>query len=140
MSRGYGGYASKVIEDEDWVIYEYGAFNLNKAQYQNNEKVYDGNFMIAKSIFVKDKVVLKRKKLPTGGHRFVEKRLKINVFDAVINGILTENICIVNSRYEWDIKPIGEQEVGNISLLLLYKLFESYRDQEQLPEHVCCFS
>ncbi|MHD0398276.1 hypothetical protein ACY2DA_10570 [Staphylococcus simulans] len=140
MSRGYGGYASKTIEDEDWVIYEYGAFNLNQPQYQNNEKKYDGNFMIAQSMFVKDIIVLKRKKIPNGGHREVEKRLKIKVFDQVINGILSEDICIVNSQYEWDIKPIGKQEVGNISLLLLYKLFETYRDQEQLPEHVSYFS
>lgn len=41
MSRGFGGSARIVWQDENTVVYEYAPFNLNEPEYRNSEHVYD---------------------------------------------------------------------------------------------------
>ena len=41
MSKGIGGSARVVMEDENTVVYEYYAYNLNEEEYQNREHIYD---------------------------------------------------------------------------------------------------
>ena len=40
MSRGFGGSARIVWQDENIVVYEYAPFNLNEQEYRNSEHVY----------------------------------------------------------------------------------------------------
>ncbi|EKC70324.1 hypothetical protein OBE_03953, partial [human gut metagenome] len=42
MSRGFGGSAGIVWQDENTVVNEYAPFNLNEPEYRNSEHVYDG--------------------------------------------------------------------------------------------------
>ena len=40
MSRGYGAFARKSIEDESTVLYEYGDYNLNILACNNVARIY----------------------------------------------------------------------------------------------------
>lgn len=42
MSRGIGAHANLILEDEQTVIYEYGGYNLNDLEYNNENHLYDG--------------------------------------------------------------------------------------------------
>ena len=44
MSRGIGGSARVIMQDENTVVYEYYAYNLNEEEYRNRDHIYDGIF------------------------------------------------------------------------------------------------
>lgn len=46
MSRGIGAHANLILEDEQTVIYEYGGYNLNDLEYNNDNLLYDGKVRI----------------------------------------------------------------------------------------------
>ncbi|EKC59947.1 hypothetical protein LEA_13120 [human gut metagenome] len=52
MSRGFGGSAGIVWQDENTVVNEYAPFNLNEPEYRNSEHVYDGRITISKNSMV----------------------------------------------------------------------------------------
>lgn len=54
MSIGVGCFAEKVMEDEKYVLYAYGAFNWNDSKSYNDEKIMDGEILIEKISFLSD--------------------------------------------------------------------------------------
>ena len=53
MSKGIGGSARVVMQDENTVVYEYYAYNLNDEEYLNPKHIYDGIELIAIHIIFK---------------------------------------------------------------------------------------
>lgn len=62
MSRGIGAYANKIFEDNETVIYEYGRYNLNAAEYRNDNHLCDGSITILKRCFAEPEIHQKLKK------------------------------------------------------------------------------
>lgn len=56
MSRGFGGSARMVMQDDSSVIYEYAPYNLNEEQYRNADHIYDGVITISKSALVEPEI------------------------------------------------------------------------------------
>lgn len=50
MSMGYGGTCQKLSEDDQQVLYLYGAYDLNHPEAANRNREMDGSFTIEKSI------------------------------------------------------------------------------------------
>ena len=69
MSIGVGGYARIVMQDDDTVIYEYGAYNLNEVAYRNPDHTYDGIITIDKQSLVEPEIHEKLKKHPVAKRR-----------------------------------------------------------------------
>ncbi len=79
MSMGIGGFAVKVLEDAETVIYEYDGYNLNEPQFRNEERVRDGSITIPKSCFAEPDIHEKIKKTPGGRKKLVVKRIPAGV-------------------------------------------------------------
>lgn len=79
MSRGYGGFAELILEDDMTVIYSYGNLNLNEPGHENRENISDGLITISKEAFVEPEKVEKRKRFPSGRKRIVIKKRLIDV-------------------------------------------------------------
>ena len=52
MSRGFGGEAMKISENNNTVVYKYGGYNLNEIKYRNSDNLTDGVITIHKSILL----------------------------------------------------------------------------------------
>ena len=66
MSRGFGGSARIVLQDENTAVYEYAPFNLNEPEYRNSEHTYDGLITISKDSMVEPEIHEKLKRMPSG--------------------------------------------------------------------------
>lgn len=119
MSMGYGGFAYRVAEDADTVLYEYGSYNLDYPEYRNPGHIHDGSFTISKTCFIEPEIHKKMKKIPSGRKRLITKRIprKISVSEAVNK----EKIRIENCSYAWYMFPSGVDmtAVRLISIILL---------------------
>lgn len=56
MSKGIGAFVKLVLEDSETVIYEYGSYNLNDANYYNEEHICDGIITIDRNCFAEPKI------------------------------------------------------------------------------------
>ena len=56
MSRGIGAHAKKVLEDDEIVVFEYGAYNLNEPEFRNEAHVYDGYITVLKECFIEPEI------------------------------------------------------------------------------------
>lgn len=79
MSRGFGGSARIVWQDENIVVYEYAPFNLNEPEYRNSEHVYDGRITISKDSMVEPEIHEKLKVMHSGKNKLIIKRLRRDV-------------------------------------------------------------
>ncbi|MDO5559774.1 MAG: hypothetical protein Q4F95_09275 [Oscillospiraceae bacterium] len=69
MSRGIGGWAYLIFEDEETVKYQYGSFDWNDPNHFNDDKICDGEILIHKillsnppyrnnlSVFLNDRII-----------------------------------------------------------------------------------
>ena len=56
MSKGIGGSARVVMQDENTVVYEYYVYNLNEEEYRNREHIYDGIITIDKRFLAEPEI------------------------------------------------------------------------------------
>ena len=99
MSRGFGGSARIVLQDENTVVYEYAPFNLNEPEYRNSEHTYDGLITISKDSVVEPEIHEKLKRMPSGRKKLIVKRIRRDVdYSALLDA---GKITIENSRYCW---------------------------------------
>lgn len=131
MSKGIGGVARMIMQDECSVVYEYAPYNLNEEQYKNPDKVYDGVITISKSALVEPEIHERSKKRAGGRKQPIVKRIPRDVDYAACfkSGLIT----VENSRFCWHILP---GSVGEIAMHLLFKLFRDYQENGELPERV----
>ena len=133
MSRGIGAYANKILEDNETVIYEYGGYNLNAAEYRNENHLCDGSITIPKRCFAEPEVHQKLKKMPSGRKKLVAKRIPVSVD----YGQMLENglIKVENCSNCWEITE-DNLHVDVMVCHLLFKLFYQYQEDGIFPEHV----
>lgn len=131
MSRGFGGSARMVMQDDSSVIYEYAPYNLNEEQYRNADHIYDGVITISKSALVEPEIHEKIKLWPSGRKQLMIKRIPRAVdYDACFEAGF---IAVENSRFCWHILQGG---VGKIAMYLLFRIFTQYQENGELPESV----
>lgn len=94
MSMGVGAFADLVLEDENTLIYQYGGFNLNEAEYENASRISDGLITINKSCLVEPEIHEKLKRLPSGRKKPIVKRIPVCVdYPKMIKGMITVENC-----------------------------------------------
>ena len=133
MSIGIGALANKIAEDEQSVIYEYGGYNLNLAEYRNENHLYDGVITIQKDCFAEPDIHEKMKKMPSGKRKLVIKRVPVFVdYESMIHDGL---IRIENCSNCWQITE-DDLKVDVMACQLLHKLFLDYQKESKIPESV----
>lgn len=79
MSRGIGVRAELILQNENTVIYKYGGYNLNEAQYRNESHIIDGLIRIQRSCFQEPEIHEKIKRMPSGRKKHIVKRIPVSV-------------------------------------------------------------
>lgn len=133
MSMGIGGFAVKVLEDAETVVYKYGGYNLNEPQFRNEERVRDGSITISKSCFAEPDIREKVKKMPNGRKKLVVKRIPVGVdFRKMIKGGLIE---VENCGNCW--QTFDEVDNADIAAIrILFKILQEYQVNGEIPEHI----
>ena len=132
MSIGYGGKARLALEDERMVVYEYAPYNLNELKYRNKDNVFDGTITIYKEVLVEPQIRQKLKRTSTGKKKVQVKRIKRDVDYSLL---LKENkVKVENSQYCW--KFLAEEKVGMIAMKMIYRIFNSYQEEGELPQRI----
>jgi hypothetical protein len=131
MSKGIGGSARVVMQDENTVVYEYYAYDLDREEYQNREHIYDGIITIDKRSLVEPEIHEKLKKQPSGRKKLITKRIPREVD---YSGLITAGkINVENSKFCWRILDNG---MGLIAIHIIFKIYERYQSEGALPEAV----
>ena len=131
MSMDYGGSARLVLQDEKTAIYEYSPYDLNKIEYRNNERIYDGLITISKDGLVEPDIHEKLKRMPSGRKKLVVKRVRRDVNYREL--LLTEKVIIENNRYCW--RFVGtDNNIGMVAMKLVFHIFDQYQYDGVLPE------
>lgn len=133
MSRGFGGSARIVLQDENTAVYEYAPFNLNEPEYRNSEHTYDGLITISKDSMVEPEIHEKLKRMPSGRKKLIVKRIRRDVnYSALLDA---GKITIENSCYCWHL--VGtEKNIGMIAMRIVFRIYDHYQDEGTLPETV----
>lgn len=133
MSRGFGGAARIVMQDENTVVYEYAPFNLNDPAYRNDEHIYDGLLTISKDSMVEPEIHEKLKRMPSGKKKLIVKRIRRDVdYSALLD---SGKIAIENSRFCW--RLVGtEKNIGMMAMKIIFRIYDHYQDEGTLPETV----
>ena len=133
MSRGFGGSARIVLQDENTVVYEYAPFNLNEPEYRNSEHIYDGLITISKDSLVEPEIHEKLKRMPSGRKKLIVKRIRRDVnYSALLDA---GKIAIENSGYCWHM--VGtEKNIGMMAMRIVFRIYDHYQDEGILPETV----
>lgn len=132
MSKGFGGWCYITEEDNNKVIYQYGAYNFNDPKYRNEEHVADGMIIIDKNSLIEPDIHKKIKRFPDGKKKLVVKRIVVKVPYKE----LYENrkIQIQNCSVCW--KTVIEDGRDFIAWNLIWKIFTEYQEEGSLPEKV----
>ena len=133
MSRGFGGSARIVLQDENAVVYEYAPFNLNEPEYRNSEHIYDGLITISKDSLVEPEIHEKLKRMPSGRKKLIVKRIRRDVdYSALLDA---GKITIENSSYCWHM--VGtKKDIGMMAMRIIFRIYDHYQDEGTLPETV----
>jgi len=133
MSRGFGGSARIVLQDENTAVYEYAPFNLNEPEYRNSEHTYDGLITISKDSMVEPEIHEKLKRMPSGRKKLIVKRIRRDVDYSAL--LAAGKITIENSRYCWHL--VGtEKNIGMMAMRIVFRIYDHYQDEGTLPETV----
>ncbi len=131
MSRGFGAFARKSMEDEELVIYEYGCSNWNDPQYANKELLMDGLITIRKSCLPEPEIREKLKRMPSGRKRLVTKKIPVWADCApLIRGGAIE---VENSRNCWE-PSHDDLKVDMMACRIINDIFRQYQMDGELPE------
>ena len=131
MSKGIGGSARVIMQDENTVVYDYYAYNLNEEEYQNREHIYDGIITIDKRSLVEPEIHEKMKKQPSGRKKLITKRIPREMDYSRL--IATGKISVKNSKFCW---RILDNRIGLIAMHIIFKIFNLYQSEDAIPEAV----
>lgn len=133
MTLGYAGRAWIEIEDECVAIYSYSGENWNirdKSERARIESI-EGSFIINKSRLVEPIVRSKKKQMPNGKKKIVEKKILVrpDISEAIDErDIVIDKLCGVDAEQE-SYKPCVYRH-------LLHRIFEQYQIDGTLPKLV----
>ena len=133
MSRGIGAHANLILEDEQNVIYEYGGYNLNDLEYNNENHLYDGMIIISRECFVEPEIHEKIKKMPSGRRKVISKRIPISVD----YGKMQEEglIKVENCSNCWQVTE-GKLNIDVMVCYILFYVFRKYQEEGKIPEYI----
>ena len=135
MSLGYGGFARKVAEDDQTVIYEYGAYNLNTDDERVSnfdDRIHDGTIAIDKTALVEPEIHEKIKRYPGGKKERIVKRIPRSFSIGLL--VAEGKVVLESSRFCW-------KSVGNTPFIawhILDEIFTDYQVNGELPEKTSC--
>lgn len=133
MSRGFGGFARIVLQDENTAVYEYAPYNLNEPEYRNSKNTYDGLITISKESMVEPEIHEKIKRVPNGSKKLTFKRIRRDVdYSALLDA---GKIVIENSHYCWHF-VVTKKKIGMIAMRIVFRIYDHYQDEGILPETV----
>ena len=131
MSHGYVGAARIALQDENTVVYEYAAYNLNVEELRNSDHIYDGLITISKNAFVEPEIHEKLKRMPSGRKKLIVKRIERDVdYTALFN---EGKITVENSHFCWRTLDNG---VGMMAMRIIFKIFRLYQETGRIPDRV----
>ena len=128
MSIGCGGVCKKFIEDDEFVIYEYFSYNLNKIDFRNYEEIFDGFITIRKDFLIEPELKEIRSK---SKRKFLKKVDAIKTIHTVYELIENGEIEIENCSSTW---KIDKNNVDVICYTLCIRIFIDYQNAGFLPE------
>lgn len=132
MSMGVGAFADLVLEDENTLIYQYGGFNLNEAEYENASRISDGLITINKSCLVEPEIHEKLKRLPSGRKKPIVKRIPVCVdYPKMIKGMITVENCSNCWKTSED-----ENNIDVSAGWLLFYFFQEYQETGEIPKEL----
>ncbi len=117
-----------IDQDEQIVMYQYGAYNLNDCTYRNEDNLQDGSFLIYKGSLVKPVIHEKIKKLSGGRRKVFIKRILCTVpYEELYK---EGKIEIQNCSNCWK-TSLGNKDY--IAWRLVEKVFDTYQQEGSLP-------
>lgn len=127
MSVGYGGSCKLYSQNEDVIIYEYYAYDLNKEECYNPNRECDGLIKIDKAAFIEPEIHQKVKRRGSGRKVLVTKRIErdVPISEYLANG----KVELINSSYCGRIY----NGVGYVGLRLIIKIFKEYQKDGNIP-------
>lgn len=129
---GVGAFADLVLEDENTLIYQYGGFNLNEAEYENASRISDGLITINKSCLVEPEIHEKLKRLPSGRKKPIVKRIPVCVdYPKMIKGMITVENCSNCWKTSED-----ENNIDVSAGWLLFYFFQEYQETGEIPKEL----
>lgn len=131
MSIGLGGWCKMIEQDENTIIYQYGAYNLNEPQFRNEEHLQDGWFIIHKDSLVEPESRRKLKRFPHGKKKEIIKRIVMPVpYEELYE---KGSIQIQDCSHCWK-TSFGAKDY--IAWHLINKVFFNYQEEGSLPEQI----
>ena len=132
MSRGIGGTAKKVLEDDKSVIYQYGGYNLNEEAYRNPDHILDGALYIRKECLIGPKFREKLKRWNGGKKKRMIKWADVEI--PPVEDFLEKHLIEIDNCGNCWMK--SEKGYDRIASRILYKLLREYQHTGILPEIV----
>jgi hypothetical protein len=126
---GRGGVCRKINEDERFAEYEYYSYDLDIPECRNEEKLYDGRIVIAKSVLAEPETHEKIKRKPNGKKQLVRKTIpqSVDVRALAANG----SIMITNCSHTSHKTTVG---IDVFAVYLCREIFRNYQLNGALPE------
>lgn len=113
MSAGIGASASIIYQDEASIIYKYGAYNLNKPEFRNENHIKDGRIII------------------------LIKCLDECVSGEIYKNIANKSIIIENcSNCWWKCQVNDDLKFDVMVIKLLVKLLKLYKENGIMPKRI----
>ena len=133
MSMGRGGVCRKISEDEGYAEYEYYSYDLDIPECRNEEKLFDGRIVIAKSALINPEIHEKLKRKPNGKKQLVLKIIprRADIRALAANGSITVTNCSHTSRKT-------TEGIDIFAIYLCGEIFRNYQLNGALPES-CSF-
>jgi len=126
---GRGGVCRKINEDEGFAEYEYYSYDLDIPECRNEEKLFDGRIVIAKSVLVEPEIHEKLKRKPNGRKQLVRKIITqpTDVRALAANGGITITNCSHTSHKT-------TEGIDVFAVYLCGEIFREYQLNGALPE------
>ncbi len=128
MSRGYGGFVFLELEDENYLIYSYGCYNLNIPELRNSKRERDGLITIDKTCFLEPIITEKIKRQPGKKKKLIVKRHPVDV--DFLKDVEEGRITIEHSKYE----ETGPYRSNYPIVHILGFIFEEYQLKGEYPK------
>lgn len=130
MSIGVGGEAKLYAVDSKEVVYEYCGYNLNKQEFINKNKIYDGIISINRKCFVEPEIHTKKKKMPSGRKKIISKKIikEVNYLKLIDEKLIE----VINCSNCW--KTLSdEKSIDIVALQILGQIFTKYQENGEVP-------
>lgn len=135
MSRGIGGNARIVDEDDELIMYEYSVYNWNIEEHKKSDHIYDGAIWIERSCFIEPEIHEKIKRTPGGRKKLVVKCIpQIPDYGKMISD---GKIKIKNASHFFGTTLEG---IDIMAMHLLYKILRQYQEDGKIPDRISYFT